>query len=204
MTLTDAINLVRRLNPEVTRDGALTELPPLPSALAKVHRELGGAIGRPVETLLRTRHSRSTGPTKRGFLQAQDALLPIGRLPRNAGDLVFAMENQGSWDWRVKEGAVWSACRDEDLAKPVLVNESLDVFLEGFLLREALFGSRYCVALQTFAIGGVEPLLRDCAVAAGDSTIWLLRDHVLVNYEVDTWWFGSNVCDPMDELRLKL
>jgi len=77
----DAASLLKRLFPEVTR-GAAIEVPPLPAALALVHRELGGAIGRPVETSLRTRNVDSSGTETSAFLQSQDSLEPLSQRSR--------------------------------------------------------------------------------------------------------------------------
>lgn len=116
--------------------------------------------------------------------------------------MCFARENQDSWDWSVdREGAVWSACRDEEMFDLVVVNESLDRFLQGFLLREAIFGSKFLVSRDAAAFEAPnESLLMHCSISAGDSSLYLLNEHILANREVDTWWFGSNERDPAADL----
>jgi hypothetical protein len=209
-TLTAAIALVRQLFPDVTRDaGSDGTMDHLPRPLAELYRELGEAIGRPLQVNpVSKRGQRSTGfPRTTHFLHTQDALfVPKGLKQDEQGRWIIAAENQYSWDWRVasvtEDTPVLSTCADEELAELREVNASLNEFLQGFLLREAVFGSRFRWVTDSFE-GTLEPIKLGCRVVSTDSNFYFSeRGRVLINHESGSWWFGSNLEDPGARLGL--
>lgn len=213
-TLSDAIGLLRRLFPEATDHGESPEAPPqgLPPPLVELYAELGGAIGRPMGgRSLTVRGTRSSRRDNTHFLQSQDSLLPMSRLRQDEiGRWIIAVENQGSWDWRVAtasgDSPVFSACADDDLAQLREVNPLLSEFLQGFLLREAIFGSTFGTVVDDFdGIAGLRPLKLECRVVSAASNFYLSADaQALVNNEAGAWWFGSNTAAPLLRLGLTL
>jgi hypothetical protein len=132
------------------------------------------------------------------------------RTPDNDGRWIIASENQYCWDWRVDaisgDPPVLSACMDDGLTELLEVTPKLSEFIQGFLLREALFGSRYKAALDSFDdVSRLEPLKLSCQVVSVPSNLYFSQEgQILVYEEVGTWWFGSNSVDPRFVLGLSL
>jgi len=135
--------------------------------------------------------------------------VPLSELTQDDdGRWIIAFENQASWDWRVAQSsegsAVLSACADEGLAELVEVNPSLDEFLQAFLLREAIFGSKFRASLEAFdAVATLEPIKPGCRVVSTPSDFYFSQvGRVLIVHECGTWWLGSNWSDPLLTLGL--
>ncbi|HJT32212.1 MAG TPA: hypothetical protein VJ783_09225 [Pirellulales bacterium] len=114
----------------------------LPDGLATIYRELGA--------LVEIEDSCGRAP-----FAAQDCLMPLSRLERVDGMLVFSWENQGNWSCRCQPGEpdppVYSNAADawnEEQRGFVVVCRSLSHFLMTLCLQEALYSSRNLVAVE--------------------------------------------------------
>lgn len=177
----------------------------------EIYAELGTAIGSLLDVhRLRTRTARSTDMMqKTRFLQSHDSLVRPSELTQDDdGRWVIAFENQACWDWRVEQASddtpVLSACADDDLAQLRVLTPSLNEFLQGFLLREAVFGSRFRASVDSFdAVANLDPIKLGCRVVNATSDFYFSAlGEVLINHEAGIWWFGSNSSDPWLTLGL--
>jgi hypothetical protein len=116
--------------------------PDVPEGLATIYRELGA--------LVEIEDDRSRAP-----FASQDCLMPLSRLKRVDGMLVFAWENQGNWSCCCQAGEldppVYSNAADawnEEQRGFVVVCKSLNHFLITLCLQEALYSCRNLVAVK--------------------------------------------------------
>jgi hypothetical protein len=116
--------------------------PDVPEGLATIHRELGA--------LVEIEDSRNRAP-----FASQDCLMPLSRLKRVDGMLVFSWENQGNWSCRCQPGEpdppVYSNAADawnEEQRGFVVVCNSLNHFLITLCLQEALYSCRNLIAIE--------------------------------------------------------
>lgn len=119
--------------------------PDLPDGLATIYRELGALVE--IED-----DSRGRAP-----FASQDCLMPLSRLKRVDGMLVFSWENQGNWCCRCQPGEpdppVYSNAADvwsEEQRGFVVVCNSLNHFLITLCLQEALYSCRNLVAVKGY------------------------------------------------------
>jgi hypothetical protein len=139
---------------------------PSPPGLALLYREFNPLI------------ELADPRTDRGPFGAQDALMPLSRLKRQDGQIVFAWENQGNWSCRCETdhpdppvysdaAMVWR----DDRPGFQRVCDSLDYFLITLCLQEAVMGAATLACIN----GKTDP---ETAFAGAVTPVWLRGQYV--------------------------
>jgi hypothetical protein len=145
-SIQDLVKFLNRFHRDWLDDPSLAPslVPPdLPDGLATIYRELGALV-----EIEQDSHGRAP-------FASQDCLMPLSRLKRVDGMLVFSWENQGNWSCRCQPGEpdppVYSNAADvwnEEQRGFVVVCNSLNHFLITLCLQEALYSCRNLVAIE--------------------------------------------------------
>ncbi|HEV7226077.1 MAG TPA: hypothetical protein VGN42_25445 [Pirellulales bacterium] len=144
-SISDLVTFLKPFHRRWAKDPSLDPslIPPdLPDGLATIYRELGA--------LVEIEETRGRAP-----FASQDCLMPLSRLKRIDGLLVFSWENQGNWSCRCQPGdpdpPVYSNAADvwnEEQRGFVVVCSSLNHFLITLCLQEALYSCRNLVGVN--------------------------------------------------------